>query len=123
MFLNFMLARLILAGQSILLSTQSRLYLFHEGEVHRRAAVDFAYIPTHKLDEQFTMWTLIDSGTTQPPIENWCLIWPIQVSSPDPIRWKIWRKQRSAALLGMPLWNIVELEEGYVSVACSARFC
>ena len=118
-----MLARLISAGQAVLLYTQSMLYLFHKEEVHRREGDDFSHIPINKRDDNFAMWTLIDSGTrAQPLIENWCRIWPIQVTPPNPIRWKAWRKQRDAALLGMPLWNMKELEEGYVSSACSAGF-
>jgi hypothetical protein len=41
-------------------------------------------------------------------------IWLIQASSPKPVQWRVWAKQRKAALLGMPLWNMGELMEGYV---------
>ena len=118
-----MLARLISANQPILLLTQSTLYLFYQGTVSKRNGTNFLYIPTHKRDKQFTMWTLIDSDdkTAPPPIANGSLIWPIQACSPNPIRWKTWSKQREAAIWGMPLWDRKELDEGYIlATSCSA---
>lgn len=111
-----MLAQLVSANQAVLLSTQSTLYLFYQGQVYKQKGVGFPHIPTHRWDEDFTMWTLIDSDTlTQPPIiGHGSDIWPIQVSPPNPSWWKSWSKQREAALLGMSLWDMKELMEGYV---------
>ena len=51
----------------------------------------------------------------EPPLEDKLNFWPIQTASQNHIRWASWRKQFGAALFGMPLWNIKELMEGYVS--------
>ena len=56
----------------------------------------------------------VDGHDHGPPIGAGENIWPIQASSPNPIRWKSWRKQYDATLLGMPLWKMDELVEGYV---------
>ena len=117
-----MLARLTSANQAVLLFAQSTLYLFFQGTVFERNGTNFLYVPTHKRDEYFTMWTLIDTdGLNQPPpVSNGSLIWPIQASSPNPIRWKSWSKRRNAAIWGLPLWDRKELREGHVlATACS----
>ena len=120
LFLKFMLARLISAKQVVLLSTGSRVYLFYRGKVYTRGSVDFSYLPRRQqpqLTLQFPVWALINSdGPSQPPIiDSDDNIWPIQASSPQPIRWKAWAKQRKATIVGMPLWSTDELMKGYVS--------
>ena len=114
-----MLARLISDNQAIVVSIRSDLYLFYEKEVHKRRGAEFSSVPTHQRDENFTMWTLIDTDAlAQPPvIDNLSPIWPIQASSPNPIQWKTWAKQRETPLLGMPLWGVEELKAGHVLAA------
>ena len=116
LFLNFLLAWLISAQQVVLLSTAPTVLLFYQGKVYQREAAFFTYIPTHKF---FHAWALIDADFKAQevilnPRHN---IWPIQASSPQPTRWQGWGKQFKAALLGMPLWNMEELKEGYVIAA------
>ena len=106
-FLDFMLARLISAKQVVLIYTGSKVLLFYQGNVYRQRPADFSFVPRHKLDPFFLAWALIDADSEgqEPSIEPGHYIWPIQASSPQPNRWKNWAKQRSATLLGMPLWN------------------
>ena len=113
-----MLARLISANQVILLSTGSTLFLFYQNEVHKRETTYFTCLPTHQINQDYPIWTLInvDALRQAPLIDSTHMIWPIQASSPNPSRWKTWSKQRNAAELGMPLWDVDELMAGYVLV-------
>ena len=124
-FLNFVLARLISAEQVVVLSAEDTIFLFYGGTVYKRSPVHFSELPTCKRKERWPIWTLIDAdGDCGPPINSWDNIWPIQVSSPHPTRWKGWRKQRGAAIFGMCLWDEEELMEGYVKAAfCHAPDC
>ena len=104
-FLKFMLARLISARQVVALCDNNLSYLFYAGTVYSRPAeFGFTALPTHKETRYFPVWALIDldfqEGGPQVGSAN---VWAIQTSSPNPIRWKSWRKQHRAALLGMPL--------------------
>ena len=114
-----MLARLISAKQVVLIYTGSKVLLFYQGKVYRQRPADFSFVPRHKLDPFFLAWALIDADSEgqEPSIDSDHYIWPIQASPPQLIRWKAWSKQRSATLLGMPLWNMEELKEGYVLAA------
>ena len=113
-----MLARLISAEQVVLLYTTSEVLLFYQEMVYMREWPSFSCVPMHQLDPLFYAWALVDADSTAqgPPINSDHAIWPIQASSPQPIRWKAWSKQRSAVVLGMPLWNMEELKQGYVLV-------
>ena len=118
-FLNFVLAWLLSANQVVLLSVQTTLYLFYNGKTYARNPISFSRLPRHKRDTEWPIWTLIDAyGDHGPPINSQHNIWPIQVSSPHPTRWKMWRKQLDAAVLGMPLWDTEELMQGYVTAFC-----
>jgi len=72
------------------------------------------YLPAHKAPEGCRIWTLInvDFLKANPPISSDSGIWPIQASSPNPVRWDSWQKQKRAAIFGMPLWTAEELKEG-----------
>jgi hypothetical protein len=112
-----MLVRLISARQVVLLWDSSRAYLFYRGQVYFRSTVfGFEDLPEHQRTPYCPIWALIDMDYQYqgPPITGSSNIWPIQASSPDPVRWKHWRKQNRAALLGLPPWNMEELMEGYV---------
>ena len=114
-FLKFMLARLISARQVVVLCDNNRCYLFYAGTVYSRPAeFGFVALPTHKESEDFPVWALIDLDFQERgPQVGSANVWAIQTSSPNPIRWKSWRKQHRAALLGMPLWSMEELMKGY----------
>ena len=114
-----MLARLISAGQVVALCGSLNIYLFYQGQVYVR----LTQFGTRGLPEHQGMycpvWILIDVDFNDrgPPLSSTSNAWPIQVSSPNPVRWKSWLKQCRGAKLGMPLWNMEELVAGYV-LAC-----
>ena len=120
-FLSFLLARLISLKQVVLLRSSDSGLLFYHGQVYSRpAANSFTDLPIGHMnlpeDWYFPIWTLLDVDGSQaaPFITRGMNVWPIQASSPQPNRYASWRKQTGAALLGMPLWNMRELMEGYV---------
>ena len=116
-FLKFMLARLIQAGQVVLLCDASRTHLFYKGQAYSRSTVpNFDNLPMHLKMPYYPIWALIDVDhkSTEPPISTTRSVWPIQTSSPNPTQWKSWRKQYGAALLGLPLWDTEELMQGCV---------
>jgi len=114
-FLKFMLAWLLSDGQVVLLCDNDRTYLFYRGRVYnRRTEVGFIDLPVHRAAPNRSVWAPIDVNYLDggPPIRSDPIAWPIQASSPIPIRWRSWHKQFNAALWGMPLWNLEELIEG-----------
>ena len=115
-FLKYMLARLIVAGQVVVLCDSKINYLFFDDTVYSRPAeFGFDNLPRRIKTAYFPVWALIDVDYKEgePSLAN-TNVWPIQASPPNPIRWKSWRKQNGAALLGMPLWTRKEPVEGYV---------
>ena len=108
-----MLARLISAKQVVLLFAKSTLYLFFCGKVYEQLSCRFRGLPTRQK-VRFPIWALIDADTLSQPslIDHSDDIWPVQASSPQPIRWKAWKKQFGAVLIGMPVWNMRELMAG-----------
>jgi len=116
-FLKFMLARLISAGQVVLLYHPPKVYLFYNSRVYSRSATyGFEDLPEHRT-AYFPIWALIDGDCPKskgPAMSSSPLVWPVQATSPNPSRWESWSKQNGVTLLGMPLWNVKELVEGYV---------
>jgi len=116
-FLKLMLARLISADQVVLLCDSINTYLFYQGRVYTRLTqFGIGSLPKHQEIPYCPVWALIDVDFNDrgPPLSSTSNVWPIQASSPNPIRWKSWQKQYGAAELGMPLWNEEELMAGYV---------
>ena len=116
-FLKFLLARLLSAHQVAILCGNDLIHLFYHGKVYYRpTAYGFKNAPKHRTVRYYPIVALIDVDFKDrgPPIDDDINIWPVQATSPNPIRWKSWRKQLDAALLGMPLWNKVDLVNGYV---------
>jgi len=115
-FLMFMLIRLIAAHQIVLLCTSASGWLFYQGEVYNRPAIScFNDLPVRKGEGRYSpISTLIDTDSNDraPSISIGFNIWPIQASSPRPKRYKSWSKQAGAALLGLPLWTMEELDKG-----------
>jgi len=114
-FLGFLLVQLLSLGQVVLLCDSDEALLFYHGQVYSRSAKDaFRDLPTNR--EYFPVWTLIEADRMKdgPSISLNFDIWAIQASSLHPNRYKSWRKQTGAALLGMPLWSKRELKEGCV---------
>ena len=122
-----MLARLILERQVVLLCGPNVIYLFFRGKVYSQPTRSgFTSLPNRKLEENipyYPIWTLIDMDfkAEGPPIARESDIWPVQATSPNPVRFKDWLKQYNARVLGLPLWNMEELMEGYV--LSHSNFC
>ena len=116
-FLKFMLARLISAGQVALLYKTPKIYLFYRGGVYsQNKSEGFNYLPWRPRTGYCPIWALIDGDYEGEGISlgGDSAIWPIHATSPNPKRWKEWLKQNNGAILGMPLWNVEELVEGCV---------
>lgn len=114
-----MLVRLISAGQVVLMRHSSEIYLFYRGRVYSQSVVPGTWgLPKRSQMEYCHIWTLfdVDFESKEPQPGSHPDTWPIQTTSPNPNRWKSWSKQARATLLGMPLWNMVELMKGYVFV-------
>ena len=114
MFQMFMLARLLSAHQVVLLCDNYKLFLFFRRQVYYQSTGSYITLP----QSPYPIWSLIDVDFQDqgPPydITGDRYVWPIQTSSPNPVRWHCWTKQIGAAILGMPLWTMEELIEGYV---------
>ena len=110
--------RLISARQVVLMCLASVVYVFYQGQVYSRPVTsDYFYnLPVLKEAGYYPLWTLIDMGAKEeePPLNKNIRVWPIQVAPPNPVRFKSWRRRYGAPLLGMPLWNMEELMQGYV---------
>lgn len=109
-----MLVQLISAYQAVLLSGNSKAWLFFQGKVYTRTGDSrFETLPRH--EDMRPVWALIDMDLKHdgPPLPESFDVWPIQASSPKPIRWMAWCKQWDAALYGMPLWEEDDLVKGY----------
>jgi len=115
-FQKFMLAQLISAQEVVLLCDSVEILLFFRGRVYYRPTNSgFVFLPRPPVGLYYPIWTLVDVNTLyEPPIQESWKIWPVQTSSPNPIRWRYWSKHNKAALLGIPLWNMQELISGYV---------
>ena len=116
-FLFFMLARLFSARQVTLLFGTTYAYLFYRRKVYRRSAKLGSWdLPKNPKRRYCPILGFIDADYTNrgPRVKHVANVWPIQFSSPNPIRWKHWVKQNGAATLGMPLWTTDELMRGYV---------
>ena len=113
-----MLARLIVEKQMALLCTTPRIYLFYGGKVYARPTADgFVFLPWRKSrDERWPIWSLIDMDFCNhgPPLAKKFVTWPIQASSPNPVRYSALQKHYRAAVLGMPEWSKEDLMAGYV---------
>ena len=114
-FLGFMLVRLISARQVVLFCNGNTTYLFYCGNVYSRPIDSgFRNLPGHP--NLHPIWALInvDYKDRGPPISGGTNVWPIQASSPNPVRWNLWLRRNGGALLGFPKWSVKELAEGYV---------
>jgi len=94
------------------------MYIFYSGKVYTRPRKDdYKGLPQIRDKSlYFPEWMLIDSDFDSggAPVGDEEDIWPVQSTSPNPIRWKSWSKQYDSALLGMPLWTTKELMKGCV---------
>ena len=102
----------------VLLHSISEVYLFYRGQVYSRLEVSgLRNLPERMETRYYPLRLLIDADTRgqEPIIPGRSELWPIQACSPKHLQWKQWKKQFGAAEWGMPLWDMEELMEGYVS--------
>ena len=115
-FLKFLLTRLLVAEQVVLLYDNINAYLFYHGTVYFQLVNDgFGPLPEPNPASYRPVWALmdVDPNDRDPYISGDLDMWPIQVSPPNPVRWRNWSKQLGAALFGMPLWSPEDLVKGY----------
>ena len=96
------------------------MILFFRGKVYtRKVESGFGDLPERQL-KYCPIWTLVDMDFApgEPPLDRGDDVWPIQATSPKPVRWRGWAKQHSAPVLGMPLWDMEELMKGFVHPFC-----
>ena len=94
-FLKYTLVRLLAARQIVLLCDNEAVFLFYKGQVYRRSnGFNFRDVPRHKSLPYCPIWALIDVDFKNegPPVNGDLHTWPIQVSSPNPVRWHSWKK-------------------------------
>ena len=96
-----MLAPLISARQFLLLCQNYVVYLYYCGHVYTRLMVfGFGDHPECQHVLYYPIWAVVDVDYQDhgPSISSDSNIWPIQTFSPNPSRWRSWRKQNGAAL-------------------------
>ena len=116
LFLYYLLVRLLQRKQVVLFSpTGERLYLFYHIKVYTVDMKPDVSLPNPiSNSSDVFIWSLFDIREPKEPwsflIEYPCL--PVQTASPDPIRYKIWDKERMPLLTGLSLWTRDELAQG-----------
>jgi hypothetical protein len=123
LFHYYLLARLLQRKQVVLFSPDGKkVYLFYYGEVYTVGMDALATqgtdvsLPNPKSSSNVFIWSLFDIREPKEParflVTRPCL--PVQTASLNPIRYKIWDKERAPLLTGLPLWTRDELTQGYV---------
>jgi hypothetical protein len=117
LFLYYLLVRLLQLKQVVLFSPNGKeLYLFYHDQVyHRVGDINFfdTSFPQPKFSKIF-IWSLFDIRAEKEP-ERFLVTYPcfpVQTTSPNPIRYKIWKKERMPLCFGLPLWTRDELARG-----------
>jgi len=108
-----MLALLISAHQAMPPCRRFAMFLFFRGKMYtRKPEVEsgFEDLPRRRPILSHDM----GFAPGEPPLDRGDNAWPIQATSPKPVRWRSWIKQHEAPVLGMPLWDMKELMEGCV---------
>jgi len=125
-FLWYALIRLIKIGQPVAFVTNNRVHLFYDKRVWFTAAdTSDIFFPvgkpvTHDTEHNPFLFVLIDhdnssSGPT-PQLYDAQDVFAIQASSPNENRFKLFVKNRRAAVWGLPLWDETELNNAYVFI-------
>jgi hypothetical protein len=115
LFLYYFLVRLLQRKQVVVFSPDGRmLYLFYHNEVYVVGMEIALSLPKPKFDSNVFIWSLFDIREAKEPrkllVSHPCL--PVQTASLNPIRYKIWHKERMPLLTGLPLWTRDELAQG-----------
>lgn len=121
LFLYYLLVRLLQRKQVVLFSLNGeRLYLFFHNEVYTVSvmtltqAIDVSLPIPISYSSKVFIWSLFDIRQPREP-ESFLVTYPclpVQTASPNPIRYKIWNKEHSPLLTGLPLWTRDELAQG-----------
>lgn len=113
-WLFYVLIRLICKGQVVALRTRHGLFVFYEdGHVYETTATD----ATPPTSDFIDLWTLIHADASGGPPKQSITYegcFPVLASSPNPSRYSLLMKQRVICTIGMPLWDLTELESAYV---------
>jgi len=95
------------------------LFLFYHNAVYRASIAalsqyDFPHPYPAQSSSNVFIWSLFDIREPKEPslflVTPPCF--PVQSTSPDPIRYKIWDKEYMPLLTGLPLWTRDELVQG-----------
>ena len=123
LFNYYLLVRLLQWKQVVLFSPDGKIvYLFYYLGVYE---VTIAALASLDVDESLPnpispsnvfIWSLFDIHEQKEPdlflVTLPCL--PVQVASPNPIRYHTWKKEMVPLFIGLPLWTRDELAKGYV---------
>ena len=118
LFNYYLLVRLLQQKQVILFSPDGEeVFLFYHNEVYtlRMEALSAYMLPQPIFSDVF-IWSLFDIREAREPkkfLVNYPCF-PVQVTSPNPIRYKVWDKERMPLRTGLPLWTRDELAQGCV---------
>ena len=122
LFNFYLLVRLLQRNQVVLFSLDGNLLrLFYFGKVYQAFAPDVEdKLPTPKSSSgvRVFIWSLFDIAKKDEPMRYLYNLpcCPVQTASPDPIRYKTWRKERRPLTVGLPVWTRAELAQGYVLI-------
>lgn len=118
MWLFYALARLIQMKTEVIMFTfEGDVYLFL-GEAVFIAGQDRPLILPEEVTGKLII-SLIDTDATimQPPnLATASRVFPVHATSPNPDRYRFWAKSRHAVIVGMPLWTVHEIQNGYVDL-------
>ena len=116
LFLYYLLIRLLQRKQVVLFSPDGEaLYLFyHDQAYYRVGGIDESLPQPISNSSNVFIWSLFDIHEPKEPkrflVTYPCL--PVQTASLNPIRYKIWNKERMPLRTGLPLWTRDELARG-----------
>lgn len=111
----YLLVRLLNMKQVVLLhALRDSPLLFYHGTVYNGKNAQIFTLPTppSHLESHPFIWSLLDLGMPDdaPGLAvDPSVCFPVQTSSPNPLRYKLWRKERGALYTGFPLWDPEEL--------------
>jgi len=130
LFSYYLLVRLLQRKQVVLFSPDGKMvYLCYHTEIYTVSMEALAApgvgvsLPNPISSSNVFIWSLFDIRERKEP-ESFLVTrpcFPVQTTSPDPIRYRTWDKERIPLLTGLPLWTRDELAQGYVLLI--THFC
>ncbi|KIM49471.1 hypothetical protein M413DRAFT_407520 [Hebeloma cylindrosporum] len=118
LFSYYLLIRLLQRKQVVLFSPNGVVvYLFYHNEVYKARVGDLdgeASLPKPVSATSIFIWSLFDILKREDPAHFLVTYpcFPVQVASPDPARYAIWKKEHYPLITGLPLWTRDELAQG-----------